>query len=213
MVKRGEAYEFPPRVEVLPVPVVMVLKIWPDIRRRFEAIPGFDAQRLQSRLLLGADRLWLAADRETYLGVIVTTVSNEPPSTEKPFKRATPEERRSLTVYLADGEDLPLWIDSAVQRITQYGVAQGCRMLFIKARKGWRQYATYFYSREHWSTVAYSRDRATQAEGVYKLRNQPDFYRVMKPVEDFKRQLYNTGTMCYFNPALVPKAIAKGVPA
>jgi hypothetical protein len=192
------------RGEVLPVPPEMLPKAWPDGRRLMRRVPGYDVQRLYHRLLLGHYKLWLAIRTAGFysqpgspiLGVIVTAVTASPPSTRQCFQRADPAARRSLTVHLAEGKALEAWIQSAVERISAYGREQNCRQLFLMARKGWREYVLRFYS-PNWDTVAYSRDRPTQAQGIYRMRNRVGFYRRVIPVREIRRQSYNTGTLCY----------------
>jgi hypothetical protein len=197
--------------EVLPVPPEMAAQLWTHVKTRFESVPDLNIERLYSRLLLGADKLWVAVEpvsvpgEDPFLGVILTTVSDEPPTRQKVFERLAPANRRSLAVHLAEGRKVYSWIESAVERITEYGKQERCRMLFIKASRAWRRYATRFYSRDDWQVVAFSRDRATAAKRVFKRRNTPGFYLVMQPVAscDWKRQLYNNGTRCYFEERVV----------
>jgi hypothetical protein len=190
--------------EVLPVPPQMLPKVWKRLTHFFRSIPDFDVDRQYSRLLGGFDQLWLAIrtagsgfSNSDYIGVLVTTVTNRPPSYRQVFNPADRALRRSLTVHMADGLAIEGWIQSAVERITKYGKEQGCRQLFIKARKSWRRFATRFYSRDDWDRVAYSRDRPTRA--LYKhTRNRMGYYRVLVPVEEIRKTMYNVGPICYF---------------
>jgi hypothetical protein len=151
----------------------MIPKIWQNVAYFFTWIPQYDVEQLHARLLVGRDRLWLVAQTagvwrlgrdRFYMGVVVTTVTAKPPSTRKVFRRSDPAQLRSLTVHLAGGRGAGIsgWIDCAVSRISAYGKEQGCRQLFLLAKKSWRQFAMRFYSRD-WDTVAYSRDRPVKA--------------------------------------------------
>lgn len=207
--KTGETFVFgplAPRIrqgEVLPVPPEMLPKAWPRAQKFFRSIPDYKIERLHRRLLLGEGRLWLAFQTagvipgQPIVGVIVTSVSDKPPSVRKCFQKADPAAMRSLTVHLAAGEALEAWISSAIERITAYGIEQGCRQLFLLARKGWLEYARRFYSKGGWDTVAYSRDRPTQAKGEFPSRNRVGYYRPLVPVRKWTRGLYNRGSVCY----------------
>jgi hypothetical protein len=179
--------------EVQLVEPQLIPHAWKYVETYFRRIPRYDVEGLHNRLLLGVDRLWVAiqtsgAIQRRYLGVIVTSLTMDHPP--RGFL-----ENRTLFVHLAEGELIECWIQSAVQVIKDYARLHDSRQLFVKARKGWREYALKFYSRE-WDTVAYSRDRPTKAKVRWKKCNQ-GLYRRVVPVENMKRGLYNKSTTCY----------------
>ena len=186
------------------MPTEMVPRFWKNVSRLFSRIPEYDVEQLHARLLLGRDKLWLAVQTagaprtRTYMGVLVTTITHKPPTLQKRFHRTDPAQMRSLTIHLAGGEAVEGWIESAVERITAYGKEQHCRQLFLLAKKGWREQAMKFFSRD-WDTVAYSRDRPTQAKGHRgtRLSISPGFYRVVVPAREVDVKQYASGTRCY----------------
>jgi hypothetical protein len=199
------------QAEVLPVPQHWIDRLWEHAARWLRHIPQFDLDRAHNRLLSGEDRLWLAVITKgnafsiPSTGVLITSVRDKPPINQIPsnmpraFRRQDPADRRSLVVHMAEGKNCGLWIDSAVERISAYGREQGCHMLFLLAKKGWRQFAVRFWS-PYWDAVGISRDRTVFHSGHnhYKRLNRPGWYRVVQPVEKMTKKHWKTGTMCYF---------------
>lgn len=175
------------RGEVLPVPPAELPGLWKTVvslfhRRR----TPYDVDRLHGRLLLGRDRLWVAVvddPARPLRGVIVTSVANRPPTQSKRFQPV-----RSLTVHIANGISIDAWIDSAIERITQYGLGEGCRQLFVQCRKGWHEYAKRFYGRG-WETIGIGRDRPTPGGGS-RFRNRVGHFRILVP--DGPRMRYDS---------------------
>lgn len=186
--------------------------MWKHAARWLRKIPDYDLNRTRLRLLSGEDTLWLSIQTAgkinsdwgipmPYMGIVLTTVVNKPPTGQrKAFERKDPALRRSLLVHLA-GASPEAWMASAVERISAYGKEQNCRMLFVKARKRWRQYATHFWAPD-WELVAYTRDRPTKPlnKSHYPGWNKVGCYRIMQPLYRKMRdpQDYQSGTMCYF---------------
>ena len=197
------------QLEVLTVPAELVPKLWASARRvAFSHIPGYDIERTHQRLLAGIDQLW-AAFRQTdqkktngqLIGVIVTSISNRPPQRRTAFERTDKSLMRSLTVHLA-GEHAPLsWFDSAAERIQRYARENGCRMLFISARRGWHRWIYARWYSPEWEIVALSRDRPTYSKCKrLRERNTPGYFRKLVPVpaDKWNRYMYALMRTCYF---------------
>ena len=188
--------------EVLPVPAEMVPSVWRSARQvAFSKIPGYDIERTHTRLLAGVDQLWLAFDGENALrGVIVTSISPRPPQQRVAFLRKDKALMRSLIIHIV-GERCPLsWLDSAIERINLYARQNGCRQLYILARKGWQQFLKRWYS-EEWEVVALGRDRPTASKcRVLKERNKPGYFRLLIPIppEKWNRYHYTFMSTCRF---------------
>ena len=190
------------QAELLSVPERLALEAWYDASYWLSRVPELDLNAARIRVLKGEDRLWLpilTAGRwpaqvpkrhAPCLGVVITRVTEASPMTGQSL--------RSLIVHLAEGVLIQLWLPSAVQKLTHYAKDQDCSQLFILARRGWRTYATHFYSRE-FLRVGYSRDRPTPGKGShYPGWNAIGNFRTMEPVEGMTKQDYNSGTMCRF---------------
>ena len=183
--------------EVLPVTLNFLPELWPDLRRsvlRRNGGGNVDLIRLYARLVVGIDQLWLAIYTRAcrvvpYAGVIVTSITSRPPA--KGFAPV-----RSLTVHLVSGSSIESWIDSAVERIGEYGKAQDCRQVFLLARKGWRRYAMRFFG--VFEETAYSWDRPTR-RGGRRLRARPGHFRRVKvaPEGMDKRNRYRPAMVTY----------------
>jgi hypothetical protein len=158
--------------------------------------------------------LWLAVITEgnpyaeACTGVLLTSVRDTPPIHQTPsnmlkaFQRKDPALRRSLVVHLAEGRNCGLWVASAVARISAYGREQGCRMLFVLAKRAWRKYAVRFWSPE-WEVVGLSRDRPVplrnpQGRNHSKRLQRVGWYRVVEPVGKMTPQRYENSAKCYF---------------
>lgn len=197
------------KTEVLPVPPELVPRFWKAVRRvALSKIPGYDIERTHTRLLVGIDRLWVAclpgkgvsARSQVLQGVIITSISERPPSKRQCFRRKDPALMRSLTIHVAGEYHLLYWLDSAMERINRYAREHDCRQLFILARRGWQRHLKRWWSSE-WEGVAFGRDRPTKSRcWWYRTRNTPGYFRPMVPVprEKFSRHRYRiTGTF-YF---------------
>lgn len=185
------------KVEVLPVPPELVPRFWNSVRKvALSKIPDYNLERTHTRLLVGLDQLWIACcPYGNLLGVVITSISDEPPSKLKCFKPL-----RSLTVHVA-GQYNPLrWLDSARERITRYAHQHGCKQLFLMARKSWQRYMHLWWSSE-FEAVAFSRDRRTKSTCyLFRGRNTPGYWRPMVPVppERWSRHLYGYMRTAYF---------------
>lgn len=195
----------PIRLEMLPVPPELTPKVWKAARKvAFSKIPGYDIERTHTRLLVGIDRLWVAYSNRpgsrSLLGVVITSLSQRPPSKRKCFRRTDPALMKSLTIHVAGEYFLLSWLDSAIERINRYAREQGCRQLFILSRKGWQRHVKRWWSRE-WEGVAFGRDRPTKSTcKQYRERNKPGYFRPMAPVprEKFSRHRYRIVGTFYF---------------
>jgi len=191
------------KTEVLPVPPELVPKVWKSVRRVcFRKIPNYDIERTHTRLLVGLDQLWVAYGPGRNLsGVIVTSISKRAPQQRKAFLRPNePDLAKSLTIHIAGEYFLLNWLDSAVERISHYAREQGCRMLFLMARKGWQGHMKRFYSPE-WEAVALGRDRPTVSTCKRnRERNKPGYFRLLVPVpaEKWTRFNYSFVSTCRF---------------
>lgn len=201
------------KTEVLPVPPEKVPQLWKGVRKvALSKIPGYDIERTHTRLLLGTDRLWVAFQSPEYpwlRGVIITTLSEQPPSKRKCFKRKDPALMKSLTIHVAGQYDLRRWLDSAVERISRYARQHGVRQLFLTGRKNWQKSLRRFYSRE-WDGVAFARDRPTYSTcRQYRTRNTPGYFRPLVPVprEKWSRHRYRIVGTAYF-PMDLPRETA-----
>jgi hypothetical protein len=175
------------KLELLPVPPELVPRVWRSVCLvALRKIPGYDIARMRTRLLVGRDRLWVAYHpwygQQWLYGVIITSLSDEPPSTRPCFRRQDPALRKSLTIHLAGEYQLLSWLDSAIERINRYAREQGCRQLFLLARKGWQSQLTRWWSKE-WEGVAIGRDRATKSTcSRFRFRNRPGYFRPLVPL-------------------------------
>ncbi|HKD03014.1 MAG TPA: hypothetical protein VKB77_11320 [Terriglobales bacterium] len=164
--------------EVVSVNTQVLPQLWPDLVRGIFHRNGGAAVELPilyGRLLLGEDVLWLALYNRSchpspYAGVLITSITEKPPMRGK----SLPPPGRSLTVHIATGSSIESWIDSAIERISSYGHANGCRQIYVLARKGWRPYALRFYGQ--FDVMGYSRDRST-AKGRNRFQNRPGLFR------------------------------------
>ena len=210
------------QAEVLPVPLSRIDQAWKPAERWLKRIPQFDLNAARTRLLSGEDRLCLAAitqgnpSCDCCTGILITSVRDRPPFVQKPpkaFRSNDPASRRSLVVHMAEGVNCGLWIDSAVERISGYGIDERCRMLFLLAKRAWRKYAVRFWS-PWWKIVGISRDRSIFHSGHshYKRLNRPGWYRVVEPVEEMTQKHWRTGTMCYSQEPAVRAKIPNGDP-
>lgn len=193
------------KVEVLPVPAELVPRFWNAVRQvALSKIPDYNLERTHTRLLVGLDQLWIAcgsrpgSKSNALLGVIITSISDEPPSDKKCFKPT-----RSLTIHIAGQYKLLSWLDSAIERITRYARQNHCRQLFLMARWSWQQYMKRWWSKE-WEGVAFARDRRTRSTcHRFKGRNTPGYFRPMVPVpaSKFTRHMYGFMGTWYFKEA------------
>jgi len=196
------------KTEVLPVPPEMIPRVWLSVRRVLARIPGYDIERAHSRLLAGVDQLWVSYhhDRDKcwpLAGAVITSISERPPSKRKCFKRKDPALMKSLTIHLAGETFLLEWLDSAMERITQYAREHGCRQLFILTRRGWHTQLKRFWSRE-WESMAISRDRPSKSTCArFRFRNRFGYFRPMVPVpaHRFTRHMYGFMGTFYFKEA------------
>lgn len=192
------------KLDVLPVPPELVPQVWKSVRRVVLAkIPGYDIERTHARLLVGIDRLWVAYRGRWLGGVIITSISQRPPSNRNCFKRKDPELRKSLTIHVAGENWLLWWLDSAIERISHYAREQKCRQLFLLTRKGWQENVRRFYSRE-WEAVAIGRDRPTKSACKrLSFRNTPGYFRRLVPVpaDKWDRYMYAFMSTYYFKEA------------
>jgi hypothetical protein len=192
------------KIEVLPVPPEYVSRVWknsPAIRNFLSQIPGYDIERLHGRLLSGMDRLWIAPGPGQLYGVIITTVLNKPPQQRKAFLRKDRALMKSLLVHFVGGYGLTRWIDSASERIKLYARQQGCRMLFVQARRGWHTHLYHRWYSPEWEVVALGRDRPTVSKcRRLARRNTPGYFRLLIPVpaEKFNRYMYAFQSTCRF---------------
>lgn len=178
--------------EVLPVPSAVLERHWYDIditcRKHFRrhkkecADPRqkeYDTQALYTRALAGIDVVWVVArfdaDASEYLGVIVTTIADRPPTKRKVFRR-----ERSITIHLVNGNMIESWMAQAVERITAYAHDNGCRQAFLLARWRWQRYAAAFVG--HFDRVGFSRDRQTTRGGNH-WSNRIGWFRELVPFE------------------------------
>lgn len=163
-------------------------------------IPGYDIERTHTRLLVGIDQLWVAYNRwQNLIAVIITSISQRPPSNRKCFRRKDPALMRSLTIHLT-GKKIKSWLPSAIERIGLYARAHQCRQLFIMTGKSWQRLAKGFYSRE-WEGVAITRDRPTKSKCKrLRSRNTPGYFRPFVPVpaDQWDRYMYNFTGTAYF---------------
>ena len=193
------------KVEMLPVTPEYVDKffkgVWLTALRK---IPNYDMVRTHQRLLIGLDQLWIAFSPQVGIhsiwGVVITSVSERPPSSLKVFERKNPALMRSLTIHVAGEIHLGSWLESAIERIALYARQQCCRQLFILTRKGWQKRISrpFFYA-SNWEGVAISRDRPTKSTcPEFRTRNTPGFFRPMVPVKKFTRHMYGFMGTFYF---------------
>jgi hypothetical protein len=190
------------KVEMLPVPPEYVDKFWKGVYlTALRKIPGYDFRRTHQRLLIGLDQLWVACSPQVGIpsiwGVVITSVSERPPSDRKVFQRKNPALMRSLTIHVAGEIHLGYWLDSAIERIALYARQQCCRQLFILMRKGWQRRIVHrFYYASNWEGVAISRDRATVSTcRAFRNRNTPGHFRPMVPVPAGKWSRHKYGFM------------------
>ena len=197
------------QLDVLPVPAEMVPQLWNAARRvGFVKIPNYDVERTHARLLAGIDQLWVAF-RETnhkqsngqLVGVIVTSISPRPPQKRRAFERADKSQMRSLTIHFVGEHDVLNWFDSAAERIQRYARENGCRMLFLLARRGYHRFLySRWYSKE-WEVVAIGRDRPTYSKcRRLARRNTPGVFRPLIPVpaDKWNRYMYTYTSKCCF---------------
>lgn len=200
-----------PNPEVLPVPPEVLPRVWGPVKRAFTQIPGYDVERLHTRLQVGIDQLWCAyvpywtGTRTIFRlsGVIVTSISDRPPSKRNVFKRKDPALMKSLTIHLAKGQFMKQWLVLAIERIWRYAFEHGCCQLFLLAARGCHKWIRHFYSRM-WEAVAIARDRPTVSKHPrLRFRNTPGYWRVMCPVpaDKWHRQLYTYMGTFYFKEA------------
>lgn len=185
------------QLEVLPVPVEMVPSLWRGARQvGFSRIPGYNIERTHQRLLIGMDKLWLAFGAHNAIyGVIVTSISKHPPQQRKAFKRKDPALEKSLIIHVAGEHALLSWLDSAIERINLYARRNGCRQLYILARRGWHTWLYRWYSKE-WEVVAIGRDRPTASKCKrLAARNTPGYFRLLIPVPEEKWKRWNSAFM------------------
>lgn len=188
--------------EVLPVPAEMVPQFWRSACQcAFNKIPGYDIERTHLRLLAGVDQLWMAFDAQNKTqGVILTSISARPPQQRKAFLRKDPALMKSLTIHVAGKCNILSWLDSAIERINLYARQQGCRQLYILARKGWHTWLYRWYSQE-WEVVALGRDRRTASTcKCLRARNTPGYFRLLIPIpaEKWNRCNYAFMSTCRF---------------
>ena len=144
----------------------------------------YDINRLYGRLVLGMDRLWLAAFtptankwiRDLFAGVVITSIGKAPP--DRP-RKLFPEDDRSLIAHFIAGRNLESWIGDAIEKITDYGKKNGCKQIFVMLRKNWFHYAHPFYGR--FERVGLARDRATKTGGNMKDGiHRPGHFRLLQ---------------------------------
>lgn len=183
--------------ELLPVPPEYVDKFWRGACRvALRKIPGYDQNRTHQRLLIGLDTLWVACAPvgcPSIWGVVITSLSERPPSPMKCFQRKNPALMRSLTVHVAGEYVVDKWIDSAIERITRYAREMGCRQLFLIMRKGYQRWFTRPFFSRGWEAMGIARDRSTKSKcEAYRRRNTPGHFRVVMPMpsERFTRHMY-----------------------
>ncbi|HXA25587.1 MAG TPA: hypothetical protein VNW90_25190 [Acetobacteraceae bacterium] len=186
------------KVEMLPVPPEYVDKFMKGVYlTTLRKIPGYDLKRTHQRLLVGLDQLWVACSPQacsSIWGVVITTISDRPPSKRKCFERQDPALMRSLTVHIAGEYYLGTWLESAIERIIHYARQQGCRQLFLLFRKNWQRRILRPFFSAGWEAVAISRDRPTKSTcKVYRHRNTPGHFRIVIPIpaKRFTRHMYH----------------------
>jgi hypothetical protein len=188
----------------------MIPRVWRSARSLFYgwdkgngskgAPPGYDIKRAHARLTVGVDRLWIAAmirakgrvwdDPEgmqhRFYGAVITSVSGPPP--DRPRKLLL--KKRSLTVHFVAAYGIEAWIDDAVEKITAYGVGNGCEQLFILGRKQWGEYAKLFYGR--FESVAFARDRMTErGRDPHNRQQRPGAFRRIEPMPVDGKRTYD----------------------
>ena len=180
--KSSNAFQFQPRrdpPDVTPVAIDMVERVWSLVRSMIRGPKTgigkeYDVDRLHGRLLLGVDRLWVAAyptlwkGERPFCGLVITSIG--PPPKDRPGLRSTEFffKEKSITIHLIAGKMPYRWIDDAVEKITAYARAQGCRQAFVLARSRWRRYGLRFYP--HFEKLGLARDRFS-GMGKYGGRN------------------------------------------
>jgi len=187
--------------EVIPVPADYLPPLWPTVARFLKRHGGevLDVERIHGRLLLGRDLLWIGLQHDNrwtpYTAAILTTVSDHAPTHQKAFVR----DARSLTVHLAAGARPGCWIDSAVERIVRYGKDNGCRQIFVAARKCWRRYAVQFFGAFEATGYTYDRPSKTAGGKFHRQRARPGHYRRVEIApEGIRRQeLYRPAKVTY----------------
>jgi len=143
----------------------------------------YDIERLHGRLLVGMDRLWVAAITKgnragRYAGVVITSLGPPPP--DRPRKLFAIE--RSLTAHFIAGQSVEAWIDDAIAKVAAYGKENGCRQVFLLARRNWQFYMRRFYGR--FERVGVARDRMVN-RGARDPRNaimRPGHFRLLEPL-------------------------------
>jgi hypothetical protein len=193
------------KIDMLPVPPELVPRVWRSAYKvTFSKIPGFDIPAQRTRLLIGHDRLWVAYGGYRYralLGVVITHLSNRPPSKRRCFKRDDPALMRSLKIHVAGEYDLRAWLDSAIERINRYAREHAVRQLFFSMRKGFQKHIARLWWSPEWEGVAVSRDRKTKSTcRRHANRNTPGYYRPLVPLppEKFTRHYYGFTGTAYF---------------
>jgi hypothetical protein len=192
--------------ELLPVPAEYVDKFWKGVcRSTLRKIPGYDMIRTHQRLLVGLDQLWVACapySCPSIWGVVITSISERPPSDRKCFERKNPALMRSLTIHIAGEYFLGRWLPGAIERITRYAREHGCRQIFILMRKAWQKWIVRPFFTRGWEAVAISRDRPTKSTcEAYRLRNTPGHFRVVIPTKHFTRHMYRMTGRFYLKEA------------
>jgi len=187
--------------ELLPVDPPMLETLWRDIVRiaHWEG-NEYDTNRLKSRALAGIDRVWLGAYTrccryDKFAGLIVTTVSDKPPTKTRPFKGVG----RSLTVHIVSARDPGALMDSAVERLTLYGKEQSCKALFVMGRPHWRVYALRFFG--NFPIMGWARDRKLALSNKNTYRNRPGYFLPVEvgPDEDH-RPFYKRRRAAFIQP-------------
>jgi hypothetical protein len=153
--------------------------------------PGYDYKRTHARLTVGVDRLWIAAFTQVsascgcgfdgtpradrFAGVVVTSIGAPPK--DRPRKLLL--KKKSLTAHFINACNIEAWIDDAVEKITAYGIGNGCEQLFLLARRDWGKYMKRFYGR--FENVAFARDRMTAAgQDPSHAQQRPGAFRRME---------------------------------
>ena len=195
---RGNRLASPVIADVTPVPLDMTERVWPAARSlirgpKFGIGREYDVDRLHGRLLLGVDRLWIAGFQKVYkgthpiCGLVITSIG--PPPKDRPdqrFKKGLFFKEKSITVHLIAGERLYTWIDDAVEKISAYAQAQGCRQAFILARRRWRRYAIRFYPR--FEKMGLARDRFEPGcSNMSNGRRRPGHFLLVEPMPPGKK--------------------------
>ena len=178
--------------ELLPVPTDMVPKLWTGVKQSIRGPRGmgdeawncaYDVKRLHGRLLVGMDRLWIAVitkgcNTGKFAGIVITSLGPPPP--DRPHKLFFIE--RSLTVHFIAGHLPRAWMDDAIEKIALYGKENGCRQIFVLARRNWQSSLKKgFFGR--FARVGIARDRmVANGRDPRNALMRPGHFRLLEPL-------------------------------